>query len=835
MFSRGRPHLKRCGLSTVLADCAAGRGLHSDEPLLFLYPRWFASAAREQRRSIDTIPCRRSIPHCGSRGPLSRPTPRSSPTRKQSFCASSKKRWFSTDSKSLPSKVNSDGAIDSHSSIGATAPTMQADAAGNVKSSIEGERREIGADTESESSEGLKLKFIRDFWEKYAERKLPAPPWIAARMRMHRSRALVRPLKRSVGPGRKIRRNSRDMRKHGSSLYTKTVQLLESAEKRVANQSGFAKPNFYSASLVDNPDVQSREILIPDETVAFFAGVLEKFSQSENIWFMRLHGGCRVHILPANGSSGPDRKVVISGSPRAVEVTINRILMVKKRQERGDPLVDIQKPPLPIFPSRLALGKNGRAVASINPVRGVWGYVSRPGTDLDNLMASWPSLSTVRQFAEYVEQLTKSQRTPGHRTPHRQRVAMALRDLFFHADKEHLVSTTALNTAVSYLLKQHYRDYVRGILNRAGHVATTETFNIILKSVARNQNIVSFRTVVVVMRRLRIAPDVRTWLAFLDSLVSPLKKAHLVKLLEQKGYLQDRPIIRSVLQVMVKDLFKAHLRDGRTVREFFYKTIMVAGSNWFPPSLIKQMFSVTVQLRNVHAMQQLLKVCKENQLQLPSAVAYEIIHLFPRDTFSAVHYVLQCLDSPNAELDKETYEQLFVNAFQNKHFNLCRVLWRYACMNESTTKPMRSTMSFLLTQNKASNRFSEQDQRWWTSAGKVIAGVCLHLPKYPLKDDLLRVIPQEFRDSPLSAFVNSGKVEGKERARQRTAAKAIVRHDYQIGAWYRPKYSVTHMLEAALALDKEWGSVPRPTNWYLQNALDIPIELDLNKHKSHKR
>ncbi|CBF76322.1 hypothetical protein AN4994.2 [Aspergillus nidulans FGSC A4] len=713
--------------------------------------------------------------------------------------------------------------------------TTQTDAADIAKSSSEEEHRKVDGGTGSESDADSKLKFIRDFWEKYAERKLPAPSWIAARNGMHKSRALVRPLRRSVGPGRKIRRNARDPRRHGSSLYHKTVRLLESAEKRATDKSGFARPNFYSASLVDNPDVQSKEILIPDETVAFFAGVLEKFSQSENIWFMRLHGGCRVHILPTTESSGQDRKVVISGSPRAVEVTIQRIMVVKKRQERGDPLVDIQKPPLPILRSHLALGENGRTVTSMNAVRGVWGYVSRPGADFDTLVASWPSLTTVRQFAEHVEQLTKSERSPGHHTPHRQRVAMALRDLFSHADKEHLISTLALNTAVTYLLKQHYRDFVRGILNRAGHVATTETFNIILKSVARNQNIVSFRTVVVVMRRLRIAPDARTWLAFLDSLVSPLNKAHLVRVLERKGYLQDRSIVRTLLQVMVKDLFKAHLRDGRTVREFFYKTIMVAGSNWFPPSLIKQMFTVTVQLRNVHAMQELLKVCKENQLQLPSAVAYEVIHLFPQDTFSAVHYVLQCLDSPHAELDKETYEQLFVNAFQNKHFNICRVLWRYACMNESTTKPMRSTLNFLLTQNKASNRFSEWDQRWWTTAGKVIAGVCLHLPKYPLKDDLLRVIPPEFHDSPLSAFVNSGTVEGKERARQRTAAKAIVRHDYQIGAWYRPKYSVTHMLEAALALDKEWGSVPRPANWFLQNALDIPIELDLRKRKRHKR
>ena len=209
MFSRGRPHLKRCGLSTVLADCAAGRGPHSDEPLLFLYPRWFASAAREQRRLINTDRCS-SL--CDSRGSLSRPTPHSPRNRNQSFGASSRKRWLSTEPRSLSSKIDSDGATDSPSSMKATMSTTQTDAADIAKSSSEEEHRKVDGGTGSESDADSKLKFIRDFWEKYAERKLPAPSWIAARNGMHKSRALVRPLRRSVGPGRKIRRNARDLR-----------------------------------------------------------------------------------------------------------------------------------------------------------------------------------------------------------------------------------------------------------------------------------------------------------------------------------------------------------------------------------------------------------------------------------------------------------------------------------------------------------------------------------------------------------------------------------------------------------------------------------------------
>ncbi|RDW86440.1 uncharacterized protein DSM5745_03082 [Aspergillus mulundensis] len=782
-----------------------------------------------------------------SRGSCPRPTPRRprQPTRKQSFGASTRKKWLSCESKIPSSNTGPGENVQSQPESDTTAPGPPTNAENRTKTRA-ARKVDEGAKLNSEADRNLKL--VDEFWDKYAEEKLSSPPYVSSRRRLDRSRALVRHVVHKVRPGRKMQRNI-DLVSQGKTLnshtlnsklyplYRKAVLLLETVEHRSRGRTGFPKSNLYTVSYVNNPALQRREIYVPDETIAFLAGVSIKFSQSENVWFMGLHGDCRVHVLPTSESLGVNRKVVLIGFPRAVTSAMKSIMTVKERQEKGDPLVDIQKPPVPIFPSRLSLAKEGPTEGSwsLTKIRGVWAHDPRPSVALDALIDSPHKISTVRQFMEHVEQLTRSEPTPGHSTPHRTRVAGALRYLFLDRNMQHLISTTAVNVAISYLLKQKYRDIVRALFNRVGHVATIETFNILLKSVAKTQNIESFCSILAVMARLRVAPDIRTWLALLDSLILPTQKAYLVKLMERRGYLKDPYILRSVLQFMVKDLFKEHLRAGGSVNDFFQRTVMVSGSNWFPPSLTKQMFAVTANLGNVRAMRKLLKLCKGSQVPLDSTVAYEIINLFPNDTYSAVYYVLQCLDSSSPDLDSLTYERLFVNAFHNKHYNICRVLWRYACMNESTTKPMRDTMTFLLMQNKATESMSEQEKLWWTSAGKVIAGVCLHRPEYPLKQDLLKSIPSEFHDSPLSAFVNRATLEGKEREDQRRAARAIIKHDYEVGPWFRPILSIGPMLEAALQLDTDWGSVPRPTNWLIQNAIYIRFSLSLSRRKKHQK
>ncbi|KAL2868347.1 uncharacterized protein BJX67DRAFT_380152 [Aspergillus lucknowensis] len=602
-------------------------------------------------------------------------------------------------------------------------------------------------------------------------------------------------------------------------LYKRLRKMLEAVERR-----GEAR-DWKTVNPASKRESQRREILVPDETVAILAGISKEFMAAGNIWYVLLHHGCKVHVLPAAESVGQYRKVILSGSDWVTKLIESRIKQTQELQERGDALIDIRKPPVPVFPSLQALERKG---SSPPLVRGVWHLRadSRPPVLLNLVVSNSKSLSTVRDFVEHVEQLTNS--LPGSNTngpPHPKRVALALWALFTNEEKRHLISTTALNIAVSFLVKHGLRSYAQGLFVRGEHVLTIDTFNILLNSAASRQHLPFFSRVLRIMARLRIRPNASTWLAYLDCLVSPTARTNLVRQMEQKGYLQDPTVMRQVLLHMIQDLFAQHLKDGRSVDEFVRKAVKTVGRAWFPASLTTQMFRVTAQLRDVSAMRRLLEVCKENGLPVTSATICQVIRFFPNDTFSALDCALQCLENANWKLSKEAYEQLFLNAFRNRHYNICRVLWRYACMDGAVTYGMRSEVSFFLTQNVGKKGVPEQENIWRTSAGKVIVGVDLHLPKYPLQKSLLKNIPTEFHGNPVSSLMGNSMLQGVERTKQRRAATAIIKHDIEIGSWYTPKYPLANMLEAAAQLDKEWSDVPRPRNWLMQNAIHVPVEL----------
>ncbi|KAL4913746.1 hypothetical protein BDW62DRAFT_192042 [Aspergillus aurantiobrunneus] len=813
MLPRGRPCLKRCGLSTHLADCAASHKSLPDEPLLFLYPRWLTSTASEQQRSINTVLGRRKISHAIHGDFLSRSTAHRSPTRRQSSVAPPAKRWLPRASK--PRLPGSNFYDTDEPFVGSEEPKSTV-RRGNKRerSTIDSIISEALTELENEGYAKIESSVLEHNWD-----LLWQQGFSPSREVYRQNQALLKQL-----PGRK-RRNIRRRQYHLNdlepesrvSVYERIKWLFDIMEKQSKGEDFL--PNSFTKD-----DTQKREIRVPDETIALFAGVSERFSQSENVWFERVRNGCRVHVLPSAESEGHNRRVVLWGSIRATELLANRILRMQELQDRGDPLVDIQKPLVPAMPSRLPLERSG-TLAPL--VRGVWNYKSssRRRVSYDLLRFQSENISTVRGFLEHVEELTKCLPSKRPGPTHPLRVSLALKKLFCGDSKRHLISTTALNTAVMFLINHNYLGFVQELINNGGHVATTETFNILLRDAGRLQNLLFFVRILQVMGHFRIRPDVDTWLAYLQCLISPVAKLRLVKVIERKGYLKDPYVMRAILHLMIQDLLGKHLKDGGSMDEFFSKIIETAGLNWFPTSLITKMFVVTAQLEDAPAMKRLLEICQENKLPLTGEMAFEFIRFFPEDTFSAVHYVLQALDDPEAVLSQEVFARLYVNARKNRHYNICRVLWRYACMNDAVSRSMREDVTFLLYQNVASDHLSEIEKLWLTSAGKVIVGVDLHLPKYPLKHELLEHIPVEFHDNPVAFLLPTQKLEEEKFAKNRRIAKAIIKHDVEVGSWYRPTRPLAYMLQAAVELDREWKGVPRPAKWLMQHAIHIPVEL----------
>jgi hypothetical protein len=602
------------------------------------------------------------------------------------------------------------------------------------------------------------------------------------------------------------------------SIYRQMKTMILSAGRRAQLRSK-------KATSPSKHEPYRRQMLVPEETIAVICGPSWTSAASENIWYVRLHNGCRVHVLPPAESVGHSRKVLLTGSEWVTGLVENRIKQTQELQENGDALIDVQRPVVPIFPSLRALERDNLPAPR---VRGVWtnSSISQTPASLDLITDDWKNISTVREFVEHVDGLTNS--LPGsNEQSHSQSVAIKLLELFSKGKNRRFISTAALNKSMSFLLEQGYLEYARRlfILTTNERVLTIETFNLIFESAARAQNVPLFLETMRKMLRLRIVANSDTLLAYLEFITRPASRTKMVKLMEEKGWLQEPAAMRRTLELTIQDTFAQHLVEGKSVNAFLKKTIRAFGCSYFPARLIKKMFHVTFRLQNVSAMQQLFRLCKANGLPLTPSILNPLIALFPHDTFTVMYYVLECLEKTKDKLDKKTYDALFLNALNNRHYNICRVLWRYACMDGQATNNMKRELAFLLSQSVGKEGLTEQEKVWRTSVGKVIVGIDMQSRGFPLKQSLLKDIPIEFHDNPIASLTGNSMPQSEERMRQRRAARAILKHDIDVGPWYRPTVPLANMLEAAAELDAQWKDVPRTRNWLMQNAIQVSVKL----------
>ncbi|PWY87879.1 peroxin Pex23-like-penicillium chrysogenum [Aspergillus sclerotioniger CBS 115572] len=807
MLSRGRPCLKRRSISTVLDNV-------TEEPLLFLYPRWATAAVRQ--RSLFS-----SVRHAGkgkslyntsaARGSL---IGRSGPVPRVCFGAESR-RWVSDTLLEEKKELEEEGQLDTAQEGNGDEQSQQGTTL--HRTIDDGEPPPIEVQRERQ----------RRVFNVFSD--LPMQP-----LQLSSSRKGMRSAAADSDepPAIAVRRLSpRDRRKLRYRLF-----LTESRPRSCLDEKWNKWINMREIiEDLQNKDmdvsvkeaVKQKELLLPEETLAILAGVTD-MALKENIWYVPVHNGCKVHVLPPAQSQGQFRKVILSGSERVVEMVSDKIEEAKGFQERNVPMVEIQKPVVPVIPSVEAMKRQNIPVPL---VRGVWDIqsaVTNPAK-FHLLLPAGNSLTCVRDFAEHVEELTRSK--PSYDSdihyPHNRQVAKRLVQLFRHQEYYSFISTAALNRAITYLLDHEFLRSARAIFLKAEHLATVDTFNILLKSSAKRQDLLFFRHFLLAMSRLKIRPDAHTWLALLDCVISTKEKTDLVDYMVQRGYLDNTGAMRSALHLTLPNSFRAHLESGQSVDSFIRKTAEACGDSCFAPSLVSQMFGVIVRLKDFAAMDRLFQICKHQDLTFNSATVTQIMSLFRADVPTALGYLFRCLERPETKLERRAWERLFLVAYKGQYYNICRVLWRYACMSGNVTYNMKRTVVTSLIRNVPRKTEINIHTMWDTTAGKVIVGLDLHRPDPTFEMNVLDNIPPEYGTNPLAYLCSGFKPAGEEREQQIRVGSALAQHDIAVGGWYRPQLPLMIMLEAALVLDQEWRKVPRPVFWLVQNAIRVPVRKSL--------
>lgn len=798
-----------------------------DEPLLFLYPHWAATALRQRRPIISSLP--RS-----ATGHASPPSFCPQSTRWVSSNAAVESQSVSTEQPSIGEEDDSqnyeekwDNTVpiesgkddsqryeekwDSVSPVGSQKNDSQhCEEKGEDSSPVESQSATTQTH-DSLSPQARRLKAVNV--SRKHTRPLAAARKDAAFKKMpgrDQRKLLYRQFLRSWNPKMQTSRL-------GDRDWNDSRILLEAMQQH-ANRISEMQQCFGWIRM----DYKYTDMYVPEETIALFSGIINT-AMEENFWYAPIRNGCRVHVLPKEGD-GVCRKVVLSGSEHVRELVKDRILRAQNAQASGDPLVHVYKAPVPVFTSVDAMRRKNLPVPVI---RGVWDFSAKRARSLDEVLAAPPTINSVKELAEHVEDLTSPQ-TAGRGSIFRRTIARHIVALFRHDANRAYLSTAALNRALIFLCDHEFLDDVRVVFLRAEHLATTDTYNILLRSAARRQDVWTFYHFLLSMKRTYIRPippNPGTWLALLEALVTPRDKADLMIQMVQLGCMEDISTIRSALQLTIQDALLMHLEAGKSIDSFFDLIDETVGANWLTPSLLSQMFSVTARLKDFDAMDRLRQVCIDRHFPIDSSSLDQIVRMCRRNIFLALHYIFRSVDRREMRLSHRTYERLFLVAFKGRHYNICRVLWRYACMDEAVTFKMKDAVYTSLIRNASKKDTDDTYSLWGLNAGKVIVGLDLHLDKYSMQESLLEDLPSEFRHNPVLYLSTGFKPKGKERDRQRRLAAALVDRDVKLGAnHYKPLHTLPVMLDAAAIMDRDWQGKPWPLTWVMQNAIRVPLK-----------
>ncbi|OKL58875.1 hypothetical protein UA08_05574 [Talaromyces atroroseus] len=571
-----------------------------------------------------------------------------------------------------------------------------------------------------------------------------------------------------------------------------------------------------------------KEILVREEVVVQLSG---DTTEKENIWFIEIRNGCRLRVLDAVESEGILRKVVLSGTRRAVELVEKQIKQVDEQQvaamnlpldQRGSQMA---RSWLPIIPSILAYKKTGQPLPLI---RGHWDdKIITKGDPL----ARRPKFTDIRGFAQYVEQLITARPNlptkPGD-PPYINGVAQRLRFIFTEPGNRIYLSTYALNRALTFLCEHEYLDSARHVFRASQTVATVNSYNIFFRSTARRQDFFFFMGLLSEMGKSGMQPNGATWVAFLESLLSPGPRTQVIERMTELGFLKDRRVELDVVQNNIGMILFPHLRKGLGIKSFLEELEQSHGHEIISTYTLNLILEQVTPRRDSDLLREIFECFKKYGLT-PDSRTFNLAFNHFRGMDMAHFFLSSYIYHHEYALSPLNYEKMFRIAITSNLYNTCRVIWRYACLKGATTPLMRHIVrSSLAGANKG--RARDQDQIEY-HIGSIVIGL-EYLRKVQVHGEMFKMAPGEVElgRNVVAHLIHTMEPACSERMK---LATQLVNDDVEQGPQRQSVESFNMMLHAATTLDKEtqWHSKHadhpamnrRPTVDILKEVIAVPI------------
>ncbi|KUJ11990.1 uncharacterized protein LY89DRAFT_218804 [Mollisia scopiformis] len=437
-------------------------------------------------------------------------------------------------------------------------------------------------------------------------------------------------------------------------------------------------------------DRQIQVIVPPSEKLLFMCGLDDD---------MRVIGdkyGCSIELGPSYRAKHEDGIFVLSGSRSAISRTLADVLRLAPDAK----ITTNDTPRVSLDESRISCSAGVLETVNIRPVISIPRSNSKIRSTRPEEIPK-PPVWTKHSFLDYVKAVTtfeppRSVLEKEAREQYFDEVRLILHGLFRDPDEARKAAITgaACHEALQYFVKFNRIDQVRVLFVRMellGMPLSPETFNIMLRGAAKQEDLHNFHFILHLMLRRGLVPNGATWTAFMMTLPDFQLKMHVATKMKRGGLLRHVPTMKAVCEQLIKPEVELSLDAFQDQATFVSHMDARYGRNWLSLDSANRVLNELGARGLISRCWDFLHLMDSRYIR-PDGYSVNTIlnHCKQIDNLGGAIEFLQNFSAKwGLEPDEDTYDILFRMAWQERHYNMAKVVWKYACIAGKTSYGMR--------------------------------------------------------------------------------------------------------------------------------------------------
>ncbi|KAG9241291.1 hypothetical protein BJ878DRAFT_521479 [Calycina marina] len=292
-----------------------------------------------------------------------------------------------------------------------------------------------------------------------------------------------------------------------------------------------------------------------------------------------------------------------------------------------------------------------------------------------------------------------------------------------------VLSRAAFNAALHYCAYANQIPTIRylfALMEQRNIAPTVDTFNIMLWAAARQESLHNFTAVLHVMLRQRnIRPNGKTWALFMRAIPDIRIKLYIMHEMKQRGLLQSVVNIKRVAAQLTTAEVEYSLEKNETLNQFIHKMDSQYTPFWLTTKSGNRILHALGSRGMMSRSWDFLRFMSDRNIKIDHACVNTILtHCKIMRNIDGLLEILRYVPRffPGEQgfvPNQSTYDILFEAAWRGRRYNLCKVIWRFACLAACTTRDMRLRVLRSLQQAAVVGPSVGETRRqpWYRSAG----------------------------------------------------------------------------------------------------------------------